>query len=211
MIFTQNYLHLLTMWFFIFLVFLFNDNAQASNSMEILHKFPNLANSNPIIRATTLRSYARSIVSSMGTKGLLALVRYLYDPELQVKKQAVESLINIRPTGQEFNQAIIQALKDPDPEVRIATNWVVDSLLIDDPKIIQALLESVNHSNFEVRRSAIHALGQYKITNSLITEKLNNALTDPHEAVKVAAKWAIKQIQSKKSNSLIKCAAVFLK
>ena len=160
-------------------------------------------------------------ISSTDTKNLLTLVKLLYDPDAQVRRQATMVLIAIQPVSFTTNHSLIKALGSPNPEVRISAAWIIGSILKNRPEIIedqseiiQILLKSLEHSYEEVRRSATIALGNIKPTDSLTQQKLIELLNDPSDVVRVAAKWAYRQINPpvREVNSTLqklKCANLF--
>ncbi len=178
------------------MLFFITSNVNANTNPYLdPQQYPNLQHTDPAQRSIAVKYFATTILST-DTSNLLKLVKFLYDPDTQVKRQVVTSLSHIKPTNSQVIQSLIKALDDPDPEVRIAANWVVDSIFIDDPEVIQILLKSLEHTHLEVRRSAAHALGSIKPTDLLVRNQLIQATEDSSDKVQVAAKWAIKQIIS---------------
>ena len=154
-----------------------------------------LTDRDPHTRARALQLFAAAM-HSQDTKKLKKIVQFLYDPSSIVKQEAVNLLNHIRPVDSIIHQQIMQAMDDSDPEVRIAANWIADSNLIQDPNVIQILLKSLEHPHPEVRRSAAHALGSMQSKNKTVRTKLALASQDPSAIVQVAARWAIKKMDS---------------
>ena len=76
-------------------------------------------------------------------------------------REKVNSVLRKVPKNREFDLAYIEALKDPNPQVRESLTLNFKTLsLHHKPEVVQALFENLHDSHGSVRASAAHALGR---------------------------------------------------
>lgn len=191
----MKYLFILSICCLNLTLLIFTSEVKA-NKIPNKHQFPNLEHPDPEKKVLEINNFARK-VSSRDTNNLAILIGYLYDEEILVRKQVIFDLIRIQPADPHAQQLLIQALDASNIEARIAAAWIISAIPIkNNSEIIQILLKSLEHNHIEVRRSAARALGSLQPKELIVRQKLIQALEDPSDEVRVAAKWAIKQINS---------------
>jgi HEAT repeat protein len=138
----------------------------------------------PILTTEQARGFAAVIVADFPKK----LIKEKFEKLLtQADSKIRASLISILPaTGyKDFLPAIRNALKDADPDVRIAGIWA--SVEYDDDPTFTTTLDMLRDPLKRVRLEAAKAMGSHGADASL--KKLNDLLNDPDEIrdVKLAA------------------------
>ena len=80
-------------------------------------------------------------------------------------------------------QPLIDAMKDPDPDVRAAASKALEK--VKSPASVEAFESSLTSSNDEVRRQAVVSLGEFR--NQRFLKHFNKMLSDPDAKVRIAA------------------------
>lgn len=111
------------------------------------------------------------------------IIKCLQDPYLPARVQAVKIMGNYPEFPTEVLPLLIEALEDPEVEVRYAVvrafGLGLGSEGKDEKEVITALVARVEKDEEAgVRRGAIQSLGYFKATDSLVYEALAGALSD---------------------------------
>ena len=121
----------------------------------------------------------------------LAYTQQLQNPDTEIRATAAKK---VKPVGDAFNQLTDMLVKDPSPEVRIATTWALE--MSDDPQVpaaIEALVKCLQDKDPAVVVGCIQSLDF--LGDETTVQYLIPMLTHSDEDVRVAAGDAIKSLQ----------------
>jgi HEAT repeat protein len=102
----------------------------------------------------------------------------------------------IKPSDPKVVNSLLDALKDPDSEVRGSAAHSIGRLKPSDPKAVNSLLEAIKDQISDVRGSAARALGDLKSSDATVTKSLINALRDKNPRVRERAVRTLEEIKS---------------
>ena len=121
----------------------------------------------------------------------LAYTQQLQNPDTEIRATAAKK---VKPVGDAFNQLTDMLVKDPSPEVRIATTWALE--MSDDPQVpaaIEALVKCLQDKDPAVVVGCIQSLDF--LGDETTVQYLIPMLTHSDEDVRTAAADAIKSLQ----------------
>jgi hypothetical protein len=118
----------------------------------------------------------------------MAYIQALQSPQTEVRAAAAKK---IEPVGDGFYRLTDLLLKDPAPEVRIATTWALEHS--DDPMAIEALVKCLQDENPDVIVECIKSLDF--LGDETTVQYLIPMLTHSDGNVRTAAAEAIKSLQ----------------
>jgi len=121
----------------------------------------------------------------------LAYTQQLQNPDIEIRATAAKK---VKPVGDAFNQLTDMLVKDPSPEVRIATTWALE--MSDDPQVpaaIEALVKCLQDKDPAVVVGCIQSLDF--LGDETTVQYLIPMLTHSDEDVRTAAADAIKSLQ----------------
>lgn len=119
------------------------------------------------------------------------LMESLKDVSWTVRTSSAQSISQIGKGSTRAIPALIYALEDPDWRVRYR---VVNTLADIGEPAVPSILEVLTHKNHIVRKEAIEALGEIKITDPKIIGKIASLLGDKAENVRGKAADALRSI-----------------
>ena len=120
-----------------------------------------------------------------------AYIQHLQNPDTEIRTMAAKK---VKPVGDAFYQLTDMLVKDPSPEVRIATTWALE--MSDDAQVqtaIEALAKCLQDENSAVVVECIHSLDF--LGDETTVQYLIPMLTHKDEDVRIAAGDAIKSLQ----------------
>jgi len=117
-----------------------------------------------------------------------AYIQQLKNPDTEIRAAAAKK---VKPVGDAFYQLTDMLLKDPSPEVRIATTWALE--MTDDPLAVEALVKCLPDENPAVVVGCIQSLDF--LGDETTVQYLIPMLTHDDEDVRSAAADAIKSLQ----------------
>ncbi|MCJ7444788.1 MAG: HEAT repeat domain-containing protein [Methanotrichaceae archaeon] len=186
-----------------------SDPTVRSGIVEVLGKYSNLKmeNNNSRIADSILRvfrdtdpyvrmSVTRSTITwSQNFEDKIDLIDFLAlainDTDSTVRAAAVNGLRKLR--SPKANYLLIQALKDPDPNVRLnAVVSIEDIVLSEDTEFVDPLIVALNDTNPDIRMYAASALG--KLKDSKAAYPLSQSIKDPVPSVRISAGLALAAI-----------------
>jgi hypothetical protein len=121
----------------------------------------------------------------------LAYTQQLQNPDTEIRAMAAKK---VKPVGDAFNQLTDMLVKDPSPEVRIATTWALE--MSDDPQVpaaIEALVKCLQDENPAVVVECINSLDF--LGDETTVQYLIPMLTHSDEDVRTTAADAIQSLQ----------------
>lgn len=130
-------------------------------------------------------------IGSDAFEAIPKLMESLKDVSWTVRTASAQSISQIGKGSTRAIPALIQALEDPDWRVRYR---VVNTLADIGEPAVPSILEILTHKNHIVRKEAIDALGEIKITDPKIIEKIAGLLGDKAESVRGKAADALRSI-----------------
>jgi len=117
-----------------------------------------------------------------------AYIQQLQNPQAEVRATAAKK---VKPVGDAFYTLTDMLLKDPSPEVRIATTWALE--MSDDPLAVEALLKCLQDKDPAVVVECIRSL-EFNGDETTV-QYLIPMLTHQDEDVRIAAGDAIQSLQ----------------
>ena len=117
-----------------------------------------------------------------------AYMQQLQNPQAEIRAAAAKE---VKPVGDAFNLLTDMLLKDPSPEVRIATTWALE--MTDDPLAVEALVKCLQDEDPAVVVGCIQSLDF--LGDETTVQYLIPMLTHSDENVRTAAGDAIKSLQ----------------
>ena len=118
----------------------------------------------------------------------MAYTRQLQNPQAEIRVAAAKK---VKPVGDAFPMLTDMLLKDPSPEVRIATTWALEES--DDPLAIEALVKCLQDEDPNVVEECIISLDF--LGDETTVQYLIPMLTHSDENVRSAAAEAINSLQ----------------
>ena len=141
-----------------------------------------------------LRTEAAKSLGDLGTEAYEAipyLMNSLKDVSWAVRTVSAQSISKIGRGSIKAIPNLITALEDPDWRVR----YRVSTTLVDiGEAAIPSLLEVLSHKNDIVRKIAVETLGEMKISDLKIIERISDLLNDKVEKVRGKAADALRNI-----------------
>jgi HEAT repeat protein len=131
------------------------------------------------VRKTAAACIGKARVSGAADK----LVGLLKDPDAEVRKESIIALNHLKPA-----QALLPlaaCLKDDDPGVRRVAAIALGNTRSHNQQVVDALVGGLKDRKAEVRAACLSALGNCKVTSSLI--EVAELMGDTHEDVAVQA------------------------
>lgn len=113
------------------------------------------------------------------------------DSDIEGQGQDGASLEVLGQTSEEM----IQALSDPDPNVRRKAAANLGRLAQASPKTVQALLSALDDHEADVRRSVVESLGLFAQSSPKIMRALISVLSDPDSDVRSRAATSLRRIE----------------
>ena len=117
-----------------------------------------------------------------------AYMQQLQNPDTEIRATAAKK---VKPVGDAFYQLTDMLVKDPSPEVRIATTWALE--MSDDPLAVEALVKCLQDKDPAVVVECLRSL-EFNGDETTV-EYLIPMLTHDDEDVRSAAADAIKSLQ----------------
>jgi len=118
----------------------------------------------------------------------MAYIQQLQNPQAEIRVVAAKK---VKPVGDAFPMLTDMLLKDPAPEVRIATTWALE--MSEDPMAIESLVQCLQDENSTVVVECIKSLDF--LGDETTVQYLIPMLTHSDENVRSAAADAIKSLQ----------------
>lgn len=129
------------------------------------------------------------------------LMNGLKDTSWTVRTSSAQSISQIGRESKKAIPSLINSLQDRDWRVRYR---VINTLAEIGEPAVPYLLEIIDHPNKIVRKGVIDALGEIKLSNPKIIEKLGNTLNDTEESVRGKGADALRSIGKDSIPVLIK-------
>jgi HEAT repeat protein len=139
-----------------------------------------------------MRRAAASALSKLQSPNINALLRDLKDEDRTVRYQAVSALGKFQNPNGEMIYALLNALKDADDSVKSHASNALNKLrnLSDNGEAIDAFLTALRDENKDMRREAVHALGNQNPSSEVVNVLLT-ALRDENKDVRREAVHAL--------------------
>ena len=137
-----------------------------------------------------IREKSCELLSHCGTKSVPILSSILSDPNIRLRRKAVESLRKIK--SKRALISLIKAAKDSDDSIAEISTRALGEL--EDPGVIEVIINNMKRSKELVREASIYAA--VKI-GSPIVKKLSQQLTSPNQHLVKSTISALSKMESK--------------
>ena len=135
-------------------------------------------------------------------------IRQLKSPNSNIRTSACRALGQIGPAAKPATAELLALLKDKSPGIVSDAAWGLGNIYMrsPEPNVIEGLVESLNHTDGEVRRYSAYALSLIGDKSAIVIEALTAKLDDPHMAYMAAS--AMGEIGPKARSAIPKIAAL---
>ena len=159
----------------------------AGRSLPLLRRFLNR-------RSEDLHRETFDILRRIGPPAIPLLVELLQHRQVSVRRDAVDSFIDLAPDSERIQPALRRALRDKDPQVAGDAARALGALGKRASPSVGALIKTLSHEDPYVRVYAAEALASIGPTAATATNDLARALGDPIPGVRWAAAEALASI-----------------
>ncbi|MBW4632895.1 MAG: HEAT repeat domain-containing protein [Iphinoe sp. HA4291-MV1] len=119
------------------------------------------------------------------------IIEKLIDDSVRTRLEAHDALVSI---GSPAVPALIEALKNPDCNIRWRAAWVLGDMASEANAAVGALAEALQDEDAQVRMYAVLALGEIGASAKPAVPSLMTALQDREEYVRIYAALALKRL-----------------
>ena len=147
-----------------------------------------LADKDPVVQANVAEAMA-----SLGEKAVPKLIKALQNDDLQALAVAV--INRLGPKAKDAVPALIDEMKDPNPEYRREVEFALATIGPDAKAAVPALTKALGDDDLRVRRTACYALGKIGPAAVDAIPELQKGLTSDDKLLKVASLWAMLRIK----------------
>lgn len=147
-----------------------------------------MADKDPVVQANVAEALA-----SLGEKAVPRLIKALQNDDLQ--PLAVAVINRLGPKAKDAVPALIDELKDPNPEYRREVEFALATIGPDAKAAVPALVKELNDDDVRVRRTACYALGKIGPAAIDAIPDLQKGLSSDDKLLKLASVWAILRIK----------------
>ena len=143
-----------------------------------------------------INKYLSDLLSLSSFTDNLQEVVYQQKLYIVLTKREIKLLGEMKVDQPEIVDALLQALLNPYPDIRVEVVSALGQTNSDEPRVIDALLQTLSDSNLSIRQEAVSALGQTNSGEPRVIDALLQTLSDSNLSIRREAVSALGQTNS---------------